>query len=639
MQNDIDMGKLLEDCELVVWGTGTEAEYFIHKMLMYQEFWRETTQEQLWHIDRFWDRDPYKQKIGFRNWAVIQPQPESLAENQICIFAFLGYQKYRTLFRNTKGKIGGIFQRKFLHHLRLMFLDHCEDVFNGLVKRNLVQFPILHRENLLEEFQLMDFSRISGACCAIKKSELSDLSKSMMCNILISVSLKSWAASGYTTMIWESLKKTIPFNELISALEFFCGQEIDNVADFFAKYSWKKRNREVQTIGIYNKTYRNGGGPKVISLLMPIYIKMGYRIVFFTDECVPNDEYPLPKEVIRIVLKNKYGEDTSKRLLELGTLVQQYEIDVMCYHHRINEADFFYDLIFLKAQGVYVLPVPHLMFMMLIKAGNGMERYFHKVYGIADALIVLSKANQVFWKDMGCHAIYIPNPIEKGIERLRRPIDYSKRHGNTVLWAGRIEQNVKNVLDVIDIMRYLLKVCPKARLRIVGNIESRSTYETLKQQLSYYRLEKAIELCEYSPSIDTFYETADVFLMTSRMEAFPMVIAESKLHGVPLVLYELSNVELLRDGKGYICVPQRDTVAIAQALAMLLTNEKLRLKMSADARESIVPFVYYDVAGAWQRVFQKLGYADEERTAIVGNDRERKMVYKLLLSRIWEQQE
>ena len=67
-------------------------------------------------------------------------------------------------------------------------------------------------------------------------------------------------------------------------------------------------------------------------------------------------------------------------------------------------------------------------------------------------------------------------------------------------------------------------------------------------------------VCGYDTDIDSYYRRSELHILTSISETFPMAIAESKSYGMPLVMYELPFVELVREskGKGIVSIPQGD---------------------------------------------------------------------------------
>ena len=108
--------------------------------------------------------------------------------------------------------------------------------------------------------------------------------------------------------------------------------------------------------------------------------------------------------------------------------------------------------------------------------------------------------------------------------------------------------------------------------------------------------------------IASYYENAAVHLVTSQTEAFPLILLESKAHGVPCVLYDLPNLELLRTGGGAIKVKQRDTRAAARAIVRILGNDVYRKDMGQAARESVEKFMAeVDISKAWTEIFSNVG--------------------------------
>jgi hypothetical protein len=111
------------------------------------------------------------------------------------------------------------------------------------------------------------------------------------------------------------------------------------------------------------------------------------------------------------------------------------------------------------------------------------------------------------------------------------------------------------------------------------------------------------------------YENAAVHLVTSAYESFGMVIAEGKMNGIPLVLYKMPYLELLKDGKGYIAVENDDTKAAAEAIVNILTDRKLAERLSTEAKQSVQKFINFDYGEAWQNLIAGLtdnGQSDDD---------------------------
>lgn len=177
-----------------------------------------------------------------------------------------------------------------------------------------------------------------------------------------------------------------------------------------------------------------------------------------------------------------------------------------------------------------------------------------------------------------------------------------------------------------------MKKISDVKLLIVGNISEQELFNQMQNFIASNHLEKNVEFCGYHKEVENFYKSADVMLVTSPLEGFGLAIAESKFYKLPLVLYRLERNELLRNGKGYIVVEQGDFYGAAQAIIKILTDSKLRQRLSAEARESIQPFLDYDVEGAWQRVFEDL----ENDAPIPSHDLENESIQEFFVSELWQ---
>ena len=81
---------------------------------------------------------------------------------------------------------------------------------------------------------------------------------------------------------------------------------------------------------------------------------------------------------------------------------------------------------------------------------------------------------------------------------------------------------------------------------------------------------------------------ADVFVLASRRESFPIVIGEARAAGCAIVATDVDGVrESLDGGRAGVLVPARDPVALADAIDRLLGDPTLRARQAAAAREGL----------------------------------------------------
>ena len=388
------------------------------------------------------------------------------------------------------------------------------------------------------------------------------------------------------------------------------------------------KNKKIRTIALYYKRMYSGGVERILSIMIPIYLSMGYRVVLFTDEYKPELEYPLPppcSEFKRVIL-NPHAQ-LIDRLAEIEKKFAEESVDLFITHEHWR-----------------LPPVLHILLSKLcqlkfiVQSHNYFMTYtfdFKKVYAyrLADTLITLTNMSKDFWKNLGMRAEFIPHPIIiEGAENFHGRD--AKNCSNTILYVGRIAKaDDKNTFAILPILNEVVKIIPNVKLKILGEVFNEEVFQQMKKFIAENHLESNVEFCGYHKDVGKFYEEADLILSTSPSEGWGLFIVESKFYELPLVLYELPDVETLRDGKGYIAVPQGDFRAAAQAVVKILTDTEFRCKMSAEARESLQSFIDYDIAGAWQKVFDDL----DNNTPIPPHNINAEKIQTLLLKEIWKE--
>jgi glycosyltransferase involved in cell wall biosynthesis len=84
-----------------------------------------------------------------------------------------------------------------------------------------------------------------------------------------------------------------------------------------------------------------------------------------------------------------------------------------------------------------------------------------------------------------------------------------------------------------------------------------------------------------------FYAAADLFVLSSVSEAFPLAIGEAMSCGVPCVVTDVGDCAFLVGDTG-IVVPPGDPIAMAEAIGQFVANSDRRKKMGEKARQRII---------------------------------------------------
>lgn len=353
-----------------------------------------------------------------------------------------------------------------------------------------------------------------------------------------------------------------------------------------------------KVVGVFYHRYYNGGVERVISQQIPLFLNLGYRVVLFTEQVCPEKEYPLPPEVIRAIVPDSYAQDRAKVFL---AALREYDVGILC-HHSASSPVLLFDLLLCHAAGIATVITRHETVAQDMSMGGDYPFTPPAVFRLADTVCALSSTETYFYQQYGVNALYLPNPViplkqEMGdatLSTMGRPI---------VLWLGRLFDLQKNYKEALEIFKNISMQRNDVLCYMVGSGEF-NEQKYIQDFIIEHGLQNNIIHIPYTPHVDQYYRSATVHLLTSSFESFPMVIAEGKMHKLPLVTYAMPWLELLKDGKGHISVCQHDKEGAADAVLAILNDRELHQRLSHEARESIQPFLEYDLAGAWEELLE-----------------------------------
>lgn len=381
----------------------------------------------------------------------------------------------------------------------------------------------------------------------------------------------------------------------------FRGKEIE-LAHMIAKSKGMQKNtRPIKTIAIFYFKMCKGGVERVVSLLIPMYLKMGYHVVLITDFPEDKDDFSIPSTVKRYVIPsmqqvlrtNRYKE----RTIALQNIFEREHVDAFCYQ-AASSPILLYDIVLTKLCGVkFVLSKHELFSQGMVRLENRLMKEV-AIYPLVDNLVVLSQTEQKFGEALGIRTSYIPNPHMEFIASQYR------NEGKNIVWVGRLDKFQKRYQDLIPIMNYVVEKDNDIKLKVYGSAECYWDVDWFQNEIRRNKLENNIEYCGYTTDLDVIYGNATVHLVTSAYETFGMNVFESQTYGIPLVTYDMPYLELQRAAKGCIVVEPRDYKGAAEAILRLVESPELRLHYSDSALQLVKQFQNSSVEEKWKEVFE-----------------------------------
>lgn len=160
-------------------------------------------------------------------------------------------------------------------------------------------------------------------------------------------------------------------------------------------------------------------------------------------------------------------------------------------------------------------------------------------------------------------------------------------NARVVVWHGRVEIHYKGLDVLLNAWQQVYAARPDAGflLLLVGSGQDR---KVLRRDLALLPPDAVRweDHWVHDPAvIQQYLAAADVAVLSSRHEGFPVAVIEAMACGLPVVATDVSGVaEALGDQPAGFIVPSEDPKALADALQRILDDEPLRHRLSAHAR-------------------------------------------------------
>ena len=230
-----------------------------------------------------------------------------------------------------------------------------------------------------------------------------------------------------------------------------------------------------------------------------------------------------------------------------------------------------------------------------------------RVYGrklaakYAACVITLTEKDKQNWlQNLHCQApvVAVSNPSPFGVEE----IDFSRKQ-KIVIAVGRLTHQ-KGFDRLIQIWNSVLTSVPDGwELHIVGSGELEGA---LKSQIKSFNLTSSVHIIPANNHIQTNYDTASIYCMTSNYEGFPMVLLEAQNFGLPLISFDVETgpAEIIKDN-GFL-IKDGDNNAFADALLELIKNEEKRIEMGQKSLKYADNYLVDNVIKHWIKLFNHL---------------------------------
>ncbi len=221
-------------------------------------------------------------------------------------------------------------------------------------------------------------------------------------------------------------------------------------------------------------------------------------------------------------------------------------------------------------------------------------------YPFAAKIVVQTQgAVNYFSEQLQLPSYIIPNPVvAPKVENA--PI----KNRRVILAMGRFTAQ-KGFDLLIKAFAKLKNQYPNWTLIIVGDGELRPELEALRDKL---KLTEKVEFPGAVKSPQALFNSADLFVLSSRFEGFPNALCEAMACGLPVIATDCPSGprEIIRDGIDGILVQRENVAALSAAMAALMADEQKRHDLSIRATEVVERFNIEKIMLLWEELLTEV---------------------------------
>jgi GalNAc-alpha-(1->4)-GalNAc-alpha-(1->3)-diNAcBac-PP-undecaprenol alpha-1,4-N-acetyl-D-galactosaminyltransferase len=223
-------------------------------------------------------------------------------------------------------------------------------------------------------------------------------------------------------------------------------------------------------------------------------------------------------------------------------------------------------------------------------------------YPFASRVVVLTqRTSDYFLSELRLPTHVIPNPVISPSKFEQISTGDPKR---SLVAMGRLTPQKGFDLSIKAFAKLKDKY-PDWILTILGEGELRAELEALRDKL---KLQARVYFPGAVKNVYEILQQADIFILSSRFEGFPIALCEAMAYGLPVIATDCPSGprEIIRDGIDGILVPSEDVAALSGAMAGLMGDKQKRADLSIRATEVVERFSIEKIMSMWAELLAEV---------------------------------
>lgn len=223
------------------------------------------------------------------------------------------------------------------------------------------------------------------------------------------------------------------------------------------------------------------------------------------------------------------------------------------------------------------------------------QKYFIEGLKDADKIVCLTSFDVPYFSRYNSNTVCINNPLtikESGIANLNK---------KQIAYIGRISIWGKGLDYMVEIAERLPE---NWRIHFAGGGNNKQENKFKKLIKEHGVIDNIILLGrKKDDGIKELFEKSSIYIMTSRWEGMPLVLAEAMSFGLPIIAFDqIGSREVLDNGKFGILIEQGNVKEMTIQLNNLIADKNLREEYSKKSLERVKDFDIKKIADKWLEI-------------------------------------
>jgi Glycosyltransferase len=352
-----------------------------------------------------------------------------------------------------------------------------------------------------------------------------------------------------------------------------------------------------------------GGIEKAIVSTANLLVGKGYEITLLIADVTTNRFYAIDERVKVAQLSLSFGiEQKGSTLTRKVTMVK----DVLAFRKWFKNVKA--DVIIATEYHlsvVCVLAGVHNKYKLMswehhhrysLKKNTFWRKLIEFSYPKLSTIICLNDEEKELFTDLNSNVVTIPNftPIQDAIASVKNG------HSKKILTVAYLSYT-KGIDLLLEVAKNVLKTNDKVVWKVIGNGEELAK-TVIHKFISDENLQGRIIIQEPTSSdLSEEYRSADIFVLTSRFECFPMTLLEAMSYSVPCIAFDCDTGprHIIRNQVNGFLATNGNTNEMSKLIIELLSNEDYRKEIAKQAQIDSLSFSPEHVYLLWDRLLSQ----------------------------------